>query len=200
MQGADGSTQRTASLNLEFTEIKAPLAGRIDRRLVSVGNLVQPDSTLLTTIVALDPIDFYFDIDERLLLQPTPATRSQRGGTMQEGAGGLDVVVARRRPQRKPYSRASSTSPRTASTTRPAPCGCAPGSPTSDGVLQPGMFGRINVPGSLPHQGILVPDEAIGADQDRRIVYVVDDDRHWSRPSRCAPGPSSTATASSAKA
>src|SRR6185369_6808181 len=47
--------------------------------------------------------------------------------------------------------------------------------PNADGVLQPGMFGRINVPGSLPHPGILLPDEAIGADQDRRIVLVVDD-------------------------
>jgi membrane fusion protein, multidrug efflux system len=44
-----------------------------------------------------------------------------------------------------------------------------------DGVLQPGMFGRINVPGSLPHPGVLLPDEAIGADQNRRIVFVVDE-------------------------
>jgi multidrug efflux system membrane fusion protein len=43
-----------------------------------------------------------------------------------------------------------------------------------DGILQPGMFGRINVPGSLPYKGIMVPDEAVGADQNRRIVYVVD--------------------------
>ena len=69
-----------------------------------------------------------------------------------------------------------------------------------DGVLQPGMFGRINVPGSLPHPGILVPDEAIGADQNRRIVFVVDDGRHWSRPSRCAPARASTAIVSSARA
>lgn len=44
-----------------------------------------------------------------------------------------------------------------------------------DGVLQPGMFGRINVPGSLPHPGVLLPDEAIGADQNRRIVFTVDE-------------------------
>ncbi|MGX9182269.1 efflux RND transporter periplasmic adaptor subunit, partial [Mesorhizobium sp. BHbdii] len=50
MQGATAALT-TASLNMEFTEIKAPLSGRVDRRLVSVGNLVQPDSTLLTTIV-----------------------------------------------------------------------------------------------------------------------------------------------------
>ncbi len=68
--GFQGATAdlTTARLNLEFTEIKAPLSGRIDRRLVSVGNLVQPDSTLLTTIVTQTPIDFYFDVDERLYL------------------------------------------------------------------------------------------------------------------------------------
>ena len=54
MQGATAALT-TASLNMEFTEIKAPISGRIDRRLVSVGNLVQPDSTLLTTIVTLRP-------------------------------------------------------------------------------------------------------------------------------------------------
>ena len=47
--------------------------------------------------------------------------------------------------------------------------------PNPDGILQPGMFGRVNMPGSLPYRGVMVPDEAIGADQDRRIVYVVDD-------------------------
>jgi RND family efflux transporter MFP subunit len=57
-----------------------------------------------------------------------------------------------------------------------------------DGVLQPGMFGRINVPGSLPYRGIMIPDEAIGADQDRRIVYVVDAEGNVSaKPVR--PGP-----------
>ena len=57
-----------------------------------------------------------------------------------------------------------------------------------DGVLQPGMFGRINVPGSLPYRGVMLPDEAIGADQDRRIVYVVDAEGNVSaKPVR--PGP-----------
>src|SRR4029079_9956841 len=47
--------------------------------------------------------------------------------------------------------------------------------PNKDLILEPGLFGRVSMPGSLPYQGILVPDDAIGADQDRRIVYVVDD-------------------------
>ena len=90
-QGATAAL-KTASLDLEFTEIKAPLSGRIDRRLVSVGNLVQSDTTLLTTIVATDPIDFYFDVDERLYLAYANDAR-KRGGSVQEGAGGLDVSV-----------------------------------------------------------------------------------------------------------
>ena len=57
-----------------------------------------------------------------------------------------------------------------------------------DGVLQPGMFGRINVPGSLPYKGVMLPDEAIGADQDRRIVYVVDGEGNVSaKPVRTGP-------------
>jgi RND family efflux transporter MFP subunit len=48
--------------------------------------------------------------------------------------------------------------------------------PNPDLVLQPGLFGRINVPGSLPYDGILIPDEAVASDQNRRIVYVVDDE------------------------
>ena len=59
---------RTARLNLGFTEIHAPMAGRIGRKLISEGNLVTADQTLLTTIVSLDPIYFYFDVDERSFL------------------------------------------------------------------------------------------------------------------------------------
>jgi multidrug efflux system membrane fusion protein len=62
LNGAEAAHEN-ASLNLEFTEIRAPLSGRVDRRLVSPGNLVQADQTVLTTIVSIDPIDFYFDID-----------------------------------------------------------------------------------------------------------------------------------------
>jgi multidrug efflux system membrane fusion protein len=64
---------------MEYTRITAPLSGRIDRRLISVGNLVQADQSILTTIVSLDPIDFYFDVDERRLLNfaAWPASRAR---------------------------------------------------------------------------------------------------------------------------
>ncbi|RWF69525.1 MAG: efflux RND transporter periplasmic adaptor subunit, partial [Mesorhizobium sp.] len=91
LDGAEAALEN-ASLDLEFTEIKAPFSGRVDRRLISPGNLVQADQTVLTTIVSIDPIDFYFDIDERTYFAYARDAR-ERGGVMQEGAGGVDVVV-----------------------------------------------------------------------------------------------------------
>ena len=97
-------------------------------------------------------------------------------------------------------SRASSTSPRTASTTRPARCGCAPASTIPTASCSPACSAASTCRARCPIKGMLVPDEAIGADQDRRIVYVVDDDGQCHRPSRSAPARASTATASSARA
>lgn len=185
--GFQGATAdlRTASLNLEFTEIKAPLSGRIDRRLVSVGNLVQSDTTLLTTIVEEDPIDFYFDIDERLYLAYAADART-RGGTLQDG-GGLEVTVTiADRTGASFKGKLDFAENRIDAATGTMRVRARFANP--DDILQPGMFGRINVPGSLPYRGIMLPDEAIGADQDRRIVYVVDAEGNVSaKPVR--PGP-----------
>lgn len=184
-QGAEADLKRT-SLDLEFTQIKAPLSGRIDRRLVSVGNLVQSDATLLTTIVATDPIDFYFDVDERLYLAYANDAR-QRGGTVQEGSGGLDVSVRIADRQGATFKgKLDFAENRIDAATGTMRVRARFANP--DGILQPGMFGRINVPGSLPYKGILVPDEAIGADQDRRIVYVVEAEGNVSaKPVRTGP-------------
>jgi membrane fusion protein, multidrug efflux system len=172
LQGATAAL-RSSKLDLEFTEIKAPLSGRIDRRLVSVGNLVQSDSTLLTTIVSTDPIDFYFDIDERIFLAYASDAR-ERGGVLQDGGSGLPVKV--RIADRDETSFAGTldfAENRIDSATGTLRTRARFTNP--DGVLQPGMFGRINVPGSLPYRGVMIPDEALGSDQDRRIVLVVDD-------------------------
>jgi RND family efflux transporter MFP subunit len=166
------ATLRTSSLNLAFTEIRAPISGRIDRRLVSVGNLVQPDSTLLTTIVARDPIDFYFDIDERLHFAYARDAR-ERGGNLQDGSDGLDVTVQVADRKQDPFKgRIDFAENRIDNATGTMRIRARFANP--DGILQPGMFGRINMPGSLPYRGVMVPDEAIGSDQDRRFVYVVD--------------------------
>jgi len=162
-----------ARLDLEYTEIRAPLSGRIDERLVSVGNLVRANDTLLTTIVSQDPIHFYFDIDERSFLAYARDAR-QTGTALQEGAGALTVVVrlsdGREAPHAGELDFAQNALDRETGTLRLRAV-----LPNPEGILQPGLFGRINLPGSLPYDGILVPDEAIATDQQRRVVYVVDE-------------------------
>ncbi len=172
LQGATAAL-RSSSLDLEFTEITAPIAGRVDRRLVSVGNLVQSDSTLLTTIVATDPIDFYFDIDERIFLAYASDAR-ERGGVLQDGGSELPVTVRiADREETSFEGRLDFAENRIDSATGTLRTRARFDNPND--ILQPGMFGRINVPGSLPYRGVLIPDAALGSDQDRRIVLVVDD-------------------------
>lgn len=171
VDGAQAAVVR-AKLDLEYTEIKAPLSGRIDRRLVSAGNLVQADQTALTTINSLDPIYFYFDVDERQFLAYARDARS-RNESLQEGAGGVDVTVRLADDMESPVKGkldfAENRIDEATGTMR-----IRAEIANKDLILQPGLFGRVNMPGSLPYKGILVPDDAIGADQDRRIVYVVD--------------------------
>ncbi|MCK8782604.1 efflux RND transporter periplasmic adaptor subunit [Rhizobium sp. NTR19] len=152
----------------------APLSGRIGRHLVSVGNLVQPDQTELTTIVATDPIHFYFDIDERRLLDYANAAH-KNDTYLQEGAGGLKVVV-RLADERSPTFSGTldfaenSIDPETG--TLRARARFANPSHT----LQPGLFGHVEIEASSPYEAILIPDEAVAADQNERIVYVLDAD------------------------
>jgi multidrug efflux system membrane fusion protein len=163
-----------ARLDLEYTQIRAPIAGRIDRNYISEGNLVQESDTVLTTIVSTDPMYFYFDIDERSYLSYARDAR-KRGADLQSGDGGLAVVVHladEREPPFKGHLDFSENRLDPASGTMRMRAVV----PNPDLVLQPGLFGRIVVPGSLPYQGILIPDEAIASDQNRRIVYVVDKD------------------------
>lgn len=172
VNGAEAASRR-AEIDLEFSEIRAPMDGRIDRRLISVGNLIQADQSVLTTIVSVDPIDFYFDVDEREFLAYARDARERRV-SLQQGAGGLDVIIRLAdtisTPVRGKLDFAENRLDRATGTMR-----LRARVPNPDLVLQPGLFGRVNVPGSLPHAGILVPDEAIAADQDRRIVFVVDE-------------------------
>ncbi|KQV33314.1 MULTISPECIES: efflux RND transporter periplasmic adaptor subunit [unclassified Rhizobium] len=172
MRGAEASLAR-AKLDMQYTVINAPLSGRIDRKLLSVGNLVTADQTLLTTIVSLNPIDFYFDVDERRLLSYAREAR-QKGGVLQEG-GSLEVSVVISDATEKPFKGkldfAENRVDRETGTMRLRARFDNP-----DFVLQPGLFGRILVEGSNHYQGILIPDEAIGSDLDQRVVYVVGED------------------------
>jgi RND family efflux transporter MFP subunit len=171
VRGAEAAVDR-ANLDMDFTKITAPLSGRIDRRLISVGNLVQADQTILTTIVSLDPIDFYFDVDERRLLSYADEAR-KNGSALQQGGGGLDVTVTIADSKQKPFKGkldfAENRVDNQTGTIRVRAT-----FPNPNLVLQPGLFGRVQVQGSNSYKAILVPDEAIGSDQNQRVVYTVD--------------------------
>lgn len=164
----------TAKLNVDFTEIRAPISGRISRKLVTEGNLVRENETLLTTIVQLDPIHFYFDIDERSFLAYQRIAK-RGGASSMNGNGGLPVMVQLTDEGEFTHKgRLDFTDnridPATGTMRQRATL------ENKDLFLTPGLFGRIAVPGSPEYQGILVPDEAILADLERRYVYVVADD------------------------
>jgi RND family efflux transporter MFP subunit len=163
---------RQAQLDVEFTEIKSPLSGKISRKLVSEGNLVNANQTILTNVLSLDPIQFYFDVDERSFLA---FSRQSQGGTRTTVDGESNEVVLtlteERLGQRKGQLDFVDNRLDAASGTIRLRAIFE----NKDLFLTPGLFGRVTVGASDPYKGILLPDEAIGSDQDRRVVYVVGD-------------------------
>ncbi|MFT0859695.1 efflux RND transporter periplasmic adaptor subunit [Ancylobacter sp. G4_0304] len=161
-----------AALDLDFTKLTSPVAGRIGDRKVSVGNLVTGGSggtntnTLLATVVSLDPIYFEFTYDEASFLryQQMAKALGQTGSIPVRLAlinekeftheGTLDFVDNQ-------ISRETGTIRGRATFKNP------------NSAFTPGMFGRIEVPSSAPHDALLVPDVAIGTEQTRKFVYVM---------------------------
>jgi multidrug efflux system membrane fusion protein len=169
---------KAAQLNIEFTHVMAPIGGRVSRHLVSIGNLVQGSDTggggtLLTSIVSLDPIYVYFDMDEATYLKnnrlyfegkrpssrenPNPVQVTLTGETKPSHDGKVDFLDNR----------------------LDVSTGTLRGRaviPNKDFSILPGQFGRVRLIGSAPYEALLLPDSAIATDQSRKIVFVVKDD------------------------
>jgi multidrug efflux system membrane fusion protein len=170
-------TLKAAQLNVEFTHVLAPIAGRVSRHLVTPGNLVQGSdngaSTLLTTIVSLDPIYMYFDVDEATYLKnnklwfegrrpssrdtPNPVQVALTGETKPSHDGKMDFI-----DNRLDVSTGTLRSRAVIS--------------NRDLSILPGQFGRVRLIGSSPYEALLIPDTAIATDQSRKIVFVVKED------------------------
>jgi RND family efflux transporter MFP subunit len=168
---------RSAELDLnEYSELRAPIDGRIGDRRVSVGNLITGgaggNTTLLATIVSVDPIRFEFTFDEASYL------RYQRFALHGKGEPGRDngVAVSLKLIDEPDFVHqgrmdfVDNVIDRSSGTIR----GRAVFSNT-DGIFTPGMFGRIRVPGSPPYAALLISDAAIASEQARKYVLVVDD-------------------------
>jgi RND family efflux transporter MFP subunit len=165
----------SAELDLnEYTELRAPIDGRIGDRRVAVGNLVTGgpggNTTLLATIVSVDPIRFEFTFDEASYL------RYQRFAGKQGGVDG-GVPVALKLIDENDFAHTGKIDfvdnviNQSSGTIRGRAVFANP-----DGIFTPGMFGRIRVPGSSPYTALLIPDAAIGSEQARKYVLVVGDD------------------------
>lgn len=167
---------RAAELDLEFTSVKAPVTGRVSNHRVSVGNLVSggsAQSTLLTTIVSLDPIQFYFDADQASYLRYV--RQSRNGERVSSRDNPNPVILALPDEQgfvHKGYiDFVDNQIDDGTGTIRVRAL-----FDNADMVLTPGMFARLRLVGRPNYDGLLLPDAAIGTDQNRRFVYVLDKD------------------------
>ena len=167
---------KQAELDLEYTELHAPVAGRIGDRRVSPGNLVTGGTgatTMLANIVSLDPIRFEFTMDEASYLR---YQRFSGNGRDPSGSQG-DVAVELKLLDEKNFEHhgtldfVDNAIDRSTGTIRGRASFANP-----DALLTPGMFGRIRVPASPPQSALLLPDSAIGSEQIRKFVLVIGPD------------------------
>lgn len=176
VEGARASVN-SAKLNLEFTRITAPFSGRIGRHQVDIGNLVTAgesgQSTVLTSIVTQDPIDFYYDLSENNFLEYQRASREGRLAPTRDGDIAVEVRLSDEDgwPHRGKLDFVDNQVDRASGTIR-----LRARFPNPDNALTPGQFGRIRMPGSAPYEAILVPDAAVITDQSRKVVLVVGPD------------------------
>lgn len=174
LQAAEAAL-KTAELNLEFTELRAPVSGRIGDRRVSPGNLVTGTitgtTTLLATVVSIDPIRFEFSFDEASYLRYQRIARD--AGKADER--GTKLPVELRLLDEKDFEHKGSID--FVDNVIDTGSGTIRGRAVfrnANALFTPGMFARIRVPGSPEYEALLVPDAAIGTEQIRKFVYVVD--------------------------
>ena len=169
------ATMESARLNLEFTEIHAPIAGRIGRAVVTEGNLISggvsgAGATLLTTIVSLDPLYLYGDADERSILKYLQLRREGKRVSARDEQIPAEMELADETgfPHKGYMDFVDNRIDPTTGTMR------ARGVFTNaDHGLSPGFFARIRIPGSGKYKALLLPERALGSDQAQRFVYVV---------------------------
>ncbi len=179
IQSADAAIER-AKLNLEFSKIVAPIDGQVGEALITKGNLIQAGSgedSLLTTIVSLDPIYVYFDIDERTILR-----FRERHRTARPAGDSLPTVEQLKIPVLLGLATEDGFPHRGVIDFADNRVDPATGTVRTRGAFEnakrtfkPGFFARVRVPISDSYQALLVSEPALGTDQGQKFVLVVND-------------------------
>lgn len=156
----------TARLNMQFTEVRAPVSGRVSRALLTVGNLAVSDQTPLTSVVSQDPVYVYFDPDEHSYLD------YRARALLSEGGGAPEVRIGLAGEEGFPHAGSvdffdNQIDPGTGTIHMRAVVR------NQDLLLTPGLFARVQLAGDHATQTVLIDDKAVLTDQDRRYVYVL---------------------------
>lgn len=160
-----------AELNLEYTQVVSPVSGRAGRAQVTRGNLARADDTLLTTVVSVNPLHVYFESDETSALSSQYLLAEHGNTTVWIGLSGEDGF-----PHQGTLDYVDNRMNAGTGTLQYRAVMANP-----QGVLKPGQFARVRMPVARLEQALLVHRRAVLTDQDRRYVYVVDDENVVSR-------------------
>jgi multidrug efflux system membrane fusion protein len=167
----------SAKLDLDYTQIRAPVSGRISRREVTEGNLISggtADSTLLTTIVSLDPIHCVFDADEAAFLKYARLAAAGSRASSRDVKNPVYLQLADEAPKYPHVGHMDFVDNRLDPNTGTIRGRAIFRNPEL--LLTPGLFARARLPGSGTYDAVMIPDSAISTDQADKYVYVVADD------------------------
>lgn len=164
---------RTAELNLDYTEVKAPFDGRIGRHLVDLGNLIATSETMLATLESVDPIFAYFTLSEHDLLRFMELQKTGKlepindadPPVLEIALGSSDNFLFKGKLDFREFG----IDPKTGTTSRRAVI------PNPDILLVPGLFCRIRAPLGSPRTRVLIDDRAVSTDQKGNFLLLVDD-------------------------
>jgi RND family efflux transporter MFP subunit len=168
---------RQAELDLQFTELRAPVTGRIGDRRVSIGNLVTGgttgSTTLLATIVSIDPMRFEFTADEGAFIRYERLAKNGNDPESRYTSTPVELKLLDEQDfvHKGTIDFVDNVIDQSSGTIRGRAV-----IPNPDGFFTPGMFARVRVPGSPKYEALLVPDSAIGSEQVRKFVFAVGDD------------------------
>ncbi|MBA4719954.1 MAG: efflux RND transporter periplasmic adaptor subunit [Alcanivorax sp.] len=170
MNAAEAALE-TARLDLEYTEVRSPITGRAGRAMVTRGNLANADQTLLTTVVSVDPVYVYFESDSDSYLRGRELLGNGEDTEVRIGLSGENGYPHRGTVDFIDNRLNASTGTLQFRAVVPNP----------DGRFKPGQFARVELPAERLDKALLIDSKALLTDQNRRYVYVVDDENKASR-------------------